>query len=205
MDTFTIAGQNVHVAPVRRHRQVLVARRDGAGARGVGRRDDHRRRPAREHLRPLEGVAARLHRHVEVFPAAEHRRLLHRRRSGPHGAARPRGRAVELGEARSDRRRAHAVSRQRGADRGDARAGARRVRRAAVHERRSGRLPQARGRRRRGDHAARRADRLRPRHPERQQPAHHPRVRARAAHRRRRRRHGVGCRAGDGARRRRAC
>ena len=58
---------------------------------------------------------------------------------------------------------------------------ARRLRRAALHERRSGRLPQARRRRRGGDHAARRADRLGPRHPERQQPAHHPRVRARAA------------------------
>ena len=153
--------QDVHVAPDRRHRQVFVAGRDGAGARGVGRRDDHRRGAAREHLRPLEGIAARLHRHVEVLPPAEHRRLLHRRRSGAHGAARPRGRPVELGEARSDRRRADALSRQRGADRGDARAGPRRVRRAALHQRRSDRLPQARRRRRGGDHAARRADRLR--------------------------------------------
>ena len=54
-----------------------------------------------------------------------------RRRSDPHGAARPRSRAVELGEARSDRRRADAVPRQRSADRGHARARARRVRRAA--------------------------------------------------------------------------
>ena len=67
-----------------------------------------------------EGIAARLHRHVEVFPAAEHRRLLHRRRGRAHGAARARGGPVELGQARSDRRRADAVSRQRGAARGDA-------------------------------------------------------------------------------------
>ena len=146
-----------------------------------------------------------LHRHVEVLPAAEYRRLLHRRRSDPHGAARTRGRAVELGEARGDRRRADALPRQRSADRGDAHARARRLRRAAVHDRRSGRVPQARGRRRRGGHAARRADRLRARHPEREQHPHHPRVRARAADRRRRRRHRVGCGAGDGARRRRAC
>ena len=205
MDLADHRRQDVHVAPVRRHRQVFVAGRHGAGARGVGRRDDYRRGAAREHLRPIEGIAPRLHRHVEVLPPAEHRRLLHGRRSGADGAARPRGRAVELGEARSDRRRAHAVSGQRGADRGDARPGARRVRRAALHERRSGRLPQARGRGRRGGHAARRADRIRPRHPERQQPAHHPRVRARAAHRRRRRRHRVGRGAGDGARRRRRC
>ena len=41
-----------------------------------------------------------------------------------------------------------------------------RLRRAALHERRPDRLPQARGRRRGGRHAARRADRLGPRHPE---------------------------------------
>ena len=43
---------------------------------------------------------------------------------------------------------------------------ARRVRRAALHERRSDRLPQARRRRRRGRDAARRADRLGARHSE---------------------------------------
>ena len=44
---------------------------------------------------------------------------------------------------------------------------ARRLRRAALHQRRSDRLPQARRRRRRRGDAARRADRLGPRHPER--------------------------------------
>ena len=35
----------------------------------------------------IEGIAARLHRHLEVFSPAEHRRLLHRRRSGADGEA----------------------------------------------------------------------------------------------------------------------
>ena len=117
----------------------------------------------------------------------------------------PRGGAVELGQARGDRRRAHAVSRQRGAARSDARAGEGRLRRAALHQRRSGRVPQARGRGRGGGDAAGRADRLGPRHPEPQQHRDHPRVRAGAGHRRRRRRHGIGRRDCDGARRRRAC
>ena len=72
-------------------------------------------------------VAARLHRHRPDLPPAEHRRVLHRRRGDPHGAPRARGRAVELGEARGDRRRADALPRQRGAARGDARPGARRA------------------------------------------------------------------------------
>ena len=56
-----------------------------------------------------------------------------------------------------------AVPRQRGTARSDARAGQGRLRRPALHQRRSGDVPQARRRRRgRGD-AARRADRLRPR------------------------------------------
>ena len=54
------------------------------------------------------------------------------------------------------------------------------LRRAAVHQRRPDCLPEARGRGRRGGDAARRADRLRPRHPEREQHPDHPRVRARA-------------------------
>ena len=48
----------------------------------------------------------------DVHPA-EHRRVLHGRRSDPHGAARPRSRPVELGEARGDRRREDALPRQR--------------------------------------------------------------------------------------------
>jgi hypothetical protein len=65
--------------------------------------------PTGQHQRPLEGIAARLHRHVEVCPAAEHGGLLHRGRSGAHGTAGARGGAVELGEARGDWRRADAL------------------------------------------------------------------------------------------------
>ena len=78
-----------------------------------------------------------------------------------------------------------------------------RLRRPALHERRSGHVPQARGRRRRGRHAARRADRLGPRHPESEQHPHHQGVLPRAGHRRRGRRHRVRRGDRDGARRRR--
>ena len=160
-----------------------------ADAHGAsGRRHGHGRRPARQRDRPQQGVAARLHRHRAGLHPAQHRRLLHRRGRDPHRAPRPRSRAVELGQARGDRRRAHPLPRQRRAARGDAGAGERRLRRPALHERRPDHLPQARGGgRRRGD-AARRADRLGPRHPEPQQHPHHPRAIERAGHRRRRRR-----------------
>ncbi len=82
----------------------------------------------------------------------------------------------QLGEARGDRRRADVVSGQRGAARGDARAGSRRIRGAALHDRRSRCVPEARRGRRRGGHAAWRTDRLRARHPEPQQPSDHPRI-----------------------------
>ena len=80
---------------------------------------------------------------------------------------------------------------------------ARRLRRAAVHQRRSGRLPQARRSGRGGRHAARRADRVGPRHPEPEQHPDHQGAGARAGDRRRRRRHGVRRGDRDGARRRR--
>ena len=66
-------------------------------------------------------------------------------------------------------------------------------------------VPQARRRRRGGGDAAGRADRLRARHPEPEQHPDHQGTGARAGHRRRRRRHGVGRDVRDGARRRRAC
>ena len=76
-----------------------------------------------------------------------------------------------------------------------------RLRRPALHQRRPGRVPQAgRGGRRGGD-AARRADRVGPRHPEPEQHPDHQGPGARAGDRRRRRRHGVGRRHRDGARR----
>ena len=111
---------------------------------------------------------------------------------------------VELGEARGDRRRADALPRQRGADRGHAHPGEGGLRRAALHQRRS-RSPAASWKRPApsavmplgapiGSGLG---------HPERQQHPHHPRVREGAGDRRRRRRHGVRRGAGHGARRRR--
>ena len=91
---------------------------------------------------------------------------------------------LQLGQARGHRRREDAVPRQRGAARSHARAREGRLRRAALHDRRSGRVPQAGRRRRGGGDAARRADRIGPRHPEPEQPPDHPRVRARAGDRR---------------------
>ena len=78
---------------------------------------------------------------------------------------------------------------------------ARRVRRPAVHERRSGHLPEARGGRRGGGHAARRADRVGARHSESEQHPHHQGAGARAGDCRCGRRHGVGRGDRDGARR----
>ena len=129
--------------------------------------------------------------------------MLHRRRSHPDRAARPRSRPVELGEARSDRRRAHALPRQHRPARGDTRARRRGLRRAPVHQRRPRDLPQARGSGGGGRDAARRADRLRARHPEPQQHPDHQGPGARAGHRGRRRRHRVRCGDRDGAWRRR--
>ena len=50
MDNLIIAGKTFASRRHRRHRQIFVAGGHGAGARSVGRRHDHRRRPAREHL-----------------------------------------------------------------------------------------------------------------------------------------------------------
>ena len=59
-------------------------------------------------------IAARLHRHRALHPAAEHRRLLQRRRGGAHVLSRARGRARLARQARGDRRLAHAVPRREG-------------------------------------------------------------------------------------------
>src|SRR5262249_18549258 len=78
--------------------------------------------------------------------------------------ARPRGTRDELDQARGDRRPRAALSRRRGACARDRNAGCPRFRRPALLQRGPGELPQARGCRRRGRDAARRADRLGPRH-----------------------------------------
>ena len=78
----------LHVPADPRHRQVPVARRDAGGAPGRRRRDGHRRGAARRH-HAASGVAARLHRHLGDPAAAQHGRLLHRRRrrSAPRTSA----------------------------------------------------------------------------------------------------------------------
>ena len=108
----------VRLAPDRRHRQVRDVSADEGGARRLGRRDRHGRGAARQPHRPLEGIAARLHPEGDDA-SSEHRRLLQRRRRGARRAPGPRGRPLELGQARSPGRRADALARQRGAACGD--------------------------------------------------------------------------------------
>ena len=127
------------------------------------------RRPARElvtvALRRIDPAPARLDRR-RARPrrrpaAAQHRRLLHRARRRADRQAGPRGVRDRLGQARGDRRRAHAAARRAGAARGRRGARRRRLRRAPVHERRPDPRAPAGGRRLRGGDAARLADRLR--------------------------------------------
>ena len=58
--------------------------------------------------RSKESMLDYIDREQHVHPA-QHRRLLHRRRRHPHRAPGARGGPLELGEARSDRRREDAV------------------------------------------------------------------------------------------------
>ena len=134
-----------------------------------------------------------------VRDAAEHRRLLHRCRRRADRAPGSRGARHELGEARGDRRRAHAAARPDRTPQRRRNACRRRLHRAALHERRPGARAPARAGRLRGRDAARLADRLRARHP---QPAQHRadrRARRGAGRPRRRDRHGERRGAGDGA------
>ena len=163
----------------------LVTRR-AAARRPVPARLDRRR------ARPLRGRAA-----------AQHRGLLHRARRGPDRQARPRGVRDELGQARGDRRRAHAAARRARAARGRRGARRRRLHGAPVHQRRPDPRAPAGGRRlRRGD-ARRLADRLGPGAAEPVQPAPDPRAGDGPGDPRRRRRHRLRRGAGDGDRLRR--
>ena len=202
-DPLVIAGRAFSSRLVVGTGKYPVPCRDAGGARGVGHRDGDRRRPPRGLAGDGRRVAAALDRSVEDFPAAQHGRLLHRRGCRAHGAAGARGRAVQLDQARGDRRRAHALSGQRSPARRHQDARQRGLRRAAVHERRSDRLPQARGRGRRGGDAARRADRIGARHPESEQHPDHQGAGRRARHRGCGRRHGLGRDHRHGTRRRR--
>ena len=162
----------------RRHRQVPVARGDGAGARRVGRRHGHGRRAAREHLaiaRASRCSTTSTRRRMFILPntagcyTADE--AIRTARLGREAGLSNWVKLEVIGDERTlfpDNEALLEATRV---------LVQRRLRRAAVHERRSGRLPQARRRRRRRGDAARRADRLGPRHSERQQHPDHPRVR----------------------------
>ncbi|CAA9527037.1 MAG: Thiazole synthase, partial [uncultured Solirubrobacteraceae bacterium] len=192
---------HVHVAAHPRHGGFREPRRAGCGDRGQRHRDGHRRTAPDRRPRPHgpgRGPRARGRR-----AAAEHGGLLHRARRGPHRQARPRGVRDRPRQARGHRRRAdaparraRAAARRRGARR-------RRLHRPALHDRRPGARAAPRGRRMRGGHAARLADRQRHGHREPVQPAAHRRAGERAGDPRRRRGHGVRRDARARARRRR--
>ena len=147
-----------------------------AAHRGVRHRARHRRAaPHRPGRARLDRRRARPRRRPA---AAQHRRLLHGARRGAHRQARARGVRDRLGQARGDRRRAHAAARRAGAARGGRGARRRGLHRAPVHERRPDPRPPAGGRRLRGGDAARLADRLRHGPAQPVQPAPDPRARA---------------------------
>ena len=129
-DVLTIAGTDAALAAAARHRRVPLARRAGRRAGG---------RPARElvtvALRRIDpaqrgSIVDVLDRAgVQLLP--EHRGLLHRPRRGADRQARPRGVRDRLGQARGDRRRAHAAARRARAAGGRRGARRRRLRRPA--------------------------------------------------------------------------
>ncbi len=105
---------------------------DAGGHRGLGRGDGDGRGAARE-SRPVERVAAGLHRSAALLSAAEYGGLLHGGGGDSRGAAGARGGAVGLGEDRGDRRSADALSGRSGDARSDAGAGEGRLHGAAVY------------------------------------------------------------------------
>mgnify|MGYP003694788401 CR=1 FL=1 len=119
---FEIAGPHAALAPDPGHRRASArSRRWPSAIARHARRARHRSRcgasiPATRGS--LVDVLERLRRRA----AAQHGRLLHGPRRGAHRAAGPRGVRDRLGQARGDRRRAHAAARR-------ARAAARRPRR----------------------------------------------------------------------------
>ena len=142
------------------------------GTGGFASLDDARRRRSRPRGTELVTVALR---RVDAGRARLDRRRARRRRRRaccptPPAAsrratrcsppARPRGVRDRLGQARGDRRRAHAAARRARAARGRRGARRRRLHRAALHERRPDPRAPAGGRRLRGGDAARLADRL---------------------------------------------
>ena len=143
-ESLVIAGREFGSRLHHRHRQVPHPPDHGRGARGVRRRHGHGRGAPREH----HATAAR--NRCSTTSTAKRIFLL------PNTAAcytaddairtARLGREVglsQLGEARGHRRREDALPRQRSAARGDARAREGRLRRPALHQRRSGDVPQA--------------------------------------------------------------
>ena len=168
----------VDLAPDRRDRRLPLARADGGGA-GRLRGGDRHRRPA-PHRPRRQGLGARRDRQARPLRPAQHGRLLHRPRRGPHRAARPRGVRDRLDQARGDRRRPHPLPRRGRAARRRRDPGRRGLHRPPLHQRRPDpRPPPGGGRLRRGD-AARLADRLRRRHPQPLQRRDHRRARRRS-------------------------
>jgi hypothetical protein len=172
-----------------------------AGARRLGRRAHHRGHAAgqpRRGRRPDRHAAPGRGAHP-----AEHGGMPHRQRGQAGGQAGPRGARHRLGQARGGRRRHHLAARPGRAPRRRPDAGRRRVRGAALHQRRPGACQAARAGRLRGRDAARRADRLGPRDPQPARHRHDRRAGGRPGRPRRRDRHRVGRRLGHGARLRR--
>ena len=164
----TIAGRDVRLAADPGHRRRAEPRRAGGGAGRLGHRADHRgdapgrRRGRHRRARPAEPAGH--------HPAAQHRGLPRRGRGGADRAAGPRGAGHRLGQARGHRRRAHPAARRDRIGPRRRATGRRRLRRAALHQRRPGAGPPARGHRLRGGDAAGLADRHRAGH---RQPAQH--------------------------------
>ena len=100
-----LGGRAVGLAADRRHRRLPLARADGGGAGRLRHRDRHRRAAPRRPRR--RGLGARRDRPARALRPAQHGRLLHRPRRGPHRPARPRGVRDRLDQARGDRRRPH--------------------------------------------------------------------------------------------------
>ena len=148
---------------------------------------------------PRPADADRLYRPEEDHLSAQHRRLLHRRGGDPHAAAGARGGRLGPGQARGAGRGEDALSRHARDAAGDRDPGRGGLQADGLLRRRSDRREAARGGRRGRDHAARRADRLGPRHPEPGDDPADRRGRERAGAGRCRRRHRLRRRGGDGA------
>ncbi|CAA9213986.1 MAG: Thiazole synthase, partial [uncultured Craurococcus sp.] len=191
------------LAPDRGHRALQGPRGDGAGHRGLRRRDRHRRRAPGQSRRPEGADAAGLRRPAALHLPAEHRRLLHRRGCRAHPAPGARGGGVEPRQARGAGAAALPLPGHAGDLRGAGGAAEGRLPGHGLLLGRPGRGAAPGGDGRGRHHAARCADRLRPRHPEPGDDPGDHRAGARAGAGRCRRRHRFRCGLRHGARLRR--